>query len=408
MRIIHTSDLHLGQNFFGRTRQHEHDRFLCWLVDQVRSHDVDAVVIAGDLYDTAMPPSYAREQCNRFIDAMIDTGALLILLGGNHDSPATLGENRRLLARLSTLVIPEVTCEPADQVFVVNRRDGQPGMVLCGVPFIRARDVARSAPGQGDEEKRLAVMNGIAQYYADIYAAALIKREALGLNVPIVATGHLTTVGANSSESVREIYVGSLNAFPVSLFPPAEYIALGHIHRPQVVGSYEHIRYCGSPITLSFDELGQDKQILLVEFEDGQRRRIEPIPVPTFQPLVRIRAAIDDLPEELTKAAAPFTAELPAWAEITVEAGDYLPDLPARINEMLAGLPLEILRLRKARAQPAPTAIEPQPQTLDELSLADVFEQVLTARSSIPEDRLPRVRELFAEVAAEIQAGEAA
>ena len=95
-----------------------------------------------------------------------------------------------------------------------------------------------------------------------VRARALAKRDALGGTLPIIATGHLTTVGASASESVREIYVGSLEAFPTSAFPPAAYIALGHIHRPQKVGGLEHIRYCGSPIPLSFDEDKQQKEVL--------------------------------------------------------------------------------------------------------------------------------------------------
>lgn len=267
MRLLHTSDLHLGQNFFGRCRQTEHDAFLGWLVEQASARKVDAVVIAGDVFDTSMPPSFAREQYNRFIDALLDTGARLIILSGNHDSPAMLGESKLLLKRLSTLVIAEVARLPQEQVFVVPRRDGEPGMILCAIPFIRARDVARSEAGQSEEEKRQALMSGIAAHYAQIHEAALALRAELGRELPIVATGHLATVGANSSESVREIYVGSINAFPTNGFPPADYIALGHIHRPQAVGGHEHIRYCGSPIPLSFDEVGQDKQVLLVEFE---------------------------------------------------------------------------------------------------------------------------------------------
>jgi exonuclease SbcD len=136
-----------------------------------------------------------------------------------------------------------------------KQKDGSAGAVLCAIPFIRARDVQQSVAGQSSDEKQLSLQAGIFQHYQMLYQRALDTRMALGLpQLPIIVTGHLTTVGASASESVREIYVGTLEAFPTSAFPPADYIALGHIHRPQKVGGFEHIRYCGSPIPLSFDE----------------------------------------------------------------------------------------------------------------------------------------------------------
>ena len=118
LRILHTSDWHLGQHFMGKTRQAEHGAFCAWLVEQVRAHEVDALVIAGDVFDTGAPPSYAREQYNRFVVELSATGCALVVLGGNHVSVAMLGESKTLLAQLGTRVIPgvwervEITAEP--------------------------------------------------------------------------------------------------------------------------------------------------------------------------------------------------------------------------------------------------------------------------------------------------------
>ncbi|WP_157723101.1 exonuclease subunit SbcD, partial [Stenotrophomonas pictorum] len=134
MRLLHTSDLHLGQNFLGQSREAEHAAFLDWLIGQVREHQVDAVLVAGDVFDTGTPPSYAREQYNQFIVALRDTGARLVVLGGNHDSPAMLSESRGLLARLDTLVVPTLLAEPGEHVHRIPGRAGAPGMILCAVP----------------------------------------------------------------------------------------------------------------------------------------------------------------------------------------------------------------------------------------------------------------------------------
>src|SRR3990167_5507517 len=282
MRLLHTSDWHLGQHFMGKTRQAEHQAFCAWLIEQVRVHQVDALLIAGDVFDTGAPPSYAREQYNRFIVELRGTGCELVVLGGNHDSVAMLGESRTLLAQLDTRVIPGVCADLAEQLLLLKKRDGTPGALLCAIPFIRPRDVLQSQAGQSAQDKQLSLQQAIQQHYQALYALAEARREELGGELPIIATGHLTTVGASASESVREIYVGSLEAFPTSAFPPAAYIALGHIHRPQKVGGLEHIRYCGSPIPLSFDEARQQKEGLLVELDGSGFRSGSPPPGPPF------------------------------------------------------------------------------------------------------------------------------
>ena len=120
MRILHTSDWHLGQHFMGKSREAEHRAFCRWLVEQVRENDVDAVLIAGDIFDTGAPPSYAREQYNRFIVELRETGAALVVLGGNHDSVAMLEESRELLAVLGTRVVAAVGTD-LDQQLQIGR-----------------------------------------------------------------------------------------------------------------------------------------------------------------------------------------------------------------------------------------------------------------------------------------------
>ncbi len=397
MRILHTSDWHLGQHFMGKTRQAEHQAFCAWLVAQVREQGVDAVIVAGDVFDTGAPPSYAREQYNRFIVALRDTGAQLVVLGGNHDSVATLGESRTLLACLDTCVIPAVSENLEEQLQVLCRRDGSPGAILCGVPFVRPRDVLRSEAGQSAEDKQQSLQSAIHAHYQALYALAEAKRDALGGGLPIVATGHLTTVGASASESVREIYVGALEAFPTNAFPPAAYIALGHIHRPQKVGGLEHIRYCGSPIPLAFDEARQEKQILLVDLDTNGLRAVTPLPVPCFQPLLSLRGNLAELPAALAEAAQQGSAERPVWLEVVVRADDYLPDLQTRIAALCEGLPVEVLRIRRERGTAVVGLQSQARETLDELSVEEVFARRLQ-QEQLDEGDAQRLQGLYCEV----------
>src|SRR5260370_11724077 len=295
MRILHTSDWHLGQYFLGHSRQAEHQKLIAWLVEQTRLHAVDSVLIAGDIFDTGAPLSYARELYYTLILALRDAGVGLTLLAGNHDSVAVLEESRNLLAAVNTVVIASVRDDPNEQVRVLNTREGKPGAIVCAIPFIRPRDVLQSIAGQSARDKQQSLQDAIHAHYQALFALAEEKRVELGAHLPIIATGHLTTVGASASESVREIYVGALEAFPTAAFPAADYIALGHIHRPQKVGGFEHIRYSGSPIALSFDEARQQKEMLLVDVSSDGLEGVMVLEVPCFQPLLSVRGSLKEL-----------------------------------------------------------------------------------------------------------------
>lgn len=402
MRILHTSDWHLGQHFMGKTRQAEHQAFCAWLLEQVRTHDVDAVLIAGDIFDTGTPPSYAREQYNRLVIALREAGCALVVLGGNHDSPAMLGESRELLAQLGAQVVPAVSADPAEQVLVLRTRAGTPGAILCAIPFIRARDVLTSQAGQGAQDKQQALQQAIQQHYQTLYALAEAQRDAFGGALPIIATGHLTTVGASASDSVREIYVGSLEAFPTNAFPPATYIALGHIHRPQKVAGLEHIRYSGSPIALSFDEAKQQKEVLLLEFAASTLQAVTPLPVPCFQPMASVRGSLKELATSIAAQASLGTPERPVWLEIQVSTDDYLNDLQSHINTLCEGLPVEVLRIRRERGNAAASLASEARETLDELSVEDVFARRLQ-QEVLQEGDAQRLQGLYREVLETVQ-----
>ncbi|RKP46215.1 exonuclease subunit SbcD [Pararobbsia silviterrae] len=403
MRILHTSDWHFGQYFMGKSRQPEHESLIAWLVEQVGAHDIDAVLIAGDIFDTGAPPSYARELYNRLIVALRDAHVSLTILAGNHDSVATMHESRALLERLNTVVVPAVEDDPAREVHLLADRDGNPGAILCAIPFIRPRDVLLSVAGQSAQDKQVSLQEAIRAHYEAVFASAVRKRESLGVHVPIVATGHLTTVGASASESVREIYVGSLEAFPTTAFPPADYIALGHIHRPQRVGGLDHIRYSGSPIPLGFDEARQQKEMLIVELADGALRAVTPLAVPCFQPLASIRGSLKQLAEQLPSVAAQAGEGRSAWLEVVVAEDDYLSDLQARIDALTDGLPIEVLRIRRDRGASVAALRGDAKETLDELSPDDVFARRLdteTLDDAVRAQLTALYREIVAEAGA--------
>lgn len=401
MRILHTSDWHLGQHFIGHSRAVEHRAFFQWLISQVNTLNIDAIIVAGDIFDTATPPSYARELYNRFVVDLQQTNCTLIILGGNHDSVATLEESRQLLACLNTRVVPGVmVADPMEQVFPLTDQHGEVAAILCAIPYIRPRDVITSKADQSIKDKQQSLQQGIAGHYASLYQQALSLQDSVSHPVPIIATGHLTTVGATTSESVREIYIGTLDAFPASAFPPADYIALGHIHKSQRVANSEHIRYSGSPIPLSFDEINQDKVVLLADFNDGKLSQVEEIVVPRSQPMAIVKGDLNTIEQQIHDLADNHQDKAPLWLDILVSTQDYLTDLQRRIQSMTQDLPVEVLLLRRDKQQQSDSLTSDTKETLAEINVEDVFERRLDQEEwpgETDQARRQRLRHCFAE-----------
>ena len=405
IRVLHTSDWHLGQHFIGKSRLAEHRKFVQWILDKVKEKQIDVVVIAGDVYDTGSPPSYARELYNQLVVSINKLGCQLIVLGGNHDSVSTLNESKGLLKHLNAEVVATVASEPDQQVITLSNRQSEPSAILCAIPYLRPRDLLQSQSDQSAKDKAQALGEAIAGHYQQIYALAEQKRTELGLTIPIIATGHLTAMGVKSSDSVRDIYVGNLEAFPASAFPPADYIALGHIHRPQRVAKSEHIRYCGSPIPLSFDEIGSNKQVLIAEFDESALVSVEPLYVPLFQPMQVVKGDLQSIEEQL-QALENQTDTLPVWLSIEVETQDYLNDLTQRVELLTEGLNVEVLLLRRARKQRSQELARQDKETLSELNAYEVFERRVNAEqfeTSQEQERLGRLKDNFCQIVGEVE-----
>ncbi|WP_067705175.1 exonuclease subunit SbcD [Erwinia sp. ErVv1] len=402
MRIIHTSDWHLGQFFYTKSRAPEHQAFLDWLLVQAVEQQADAIIVAGDIFDTGSPPSYARELYNRFVVKLQQAGCQLVVVGGNHDSVATLNESRELLACLNTTVIAAASDTPGEQVLLLKTRDGQPGALLCAIPFLRPRDITLSQAGQSGHEKQHSLLEAITQHYQQCWQEAQAQREALGLSLPIIATGHLTTVGVTKSDAVRDIYIGSLDAFPAQAFPPADYIALGHIHRAQRIANTEHIRYSGSPIPLSFDELGKEKSVFIVDFADGKLSRVEPLTIPLCQPMQMIKGTLEEIEHQLA-AIEPREDGKKVWLDIEIVTQDWLNDLQRRIQALTEQLPVEVVLLRRSREQREQTLARQDNETLSELSVQEVFARRLASEEGRDPGQLARASLLFSQTLAEME-----
>lgn len=402
MRILHTSDWHLGQHFIGRSRAAEHQAFLHWLVTQVDELQIDAIIVAGDIFDTATPPSYARELYNRFIGALQRSRCQLVILAGNHDAAAVLNESKNLLQYLNTQVFAGSSAQLSEQLLVLRDQQQQPAALLCAVPFLRARDVLQSQSGQSAADKQRGLQQAIAEHYQQLYALAQQYNAQHQLQLPIIMTGHLTTLGVSRSESVRDIYIGTLEAFPAEAFPAADYIALGHIHQSQQLKAGIDIRYSGSPIALSFDEAGQQKQAWLLEFSAGSKS-VTSVAIPCFQPLRSIKTDLTGVTAKVKQAVAELAPGENLWLELVISETDaYLSDLQQRIEAQLQDLPVELLRLRRQRSSQAAGLTVAAQQSLAELSATEVWQARLKTES-LTEQQQQQLSALHQQVLEKVQ-----
>lgn len=403
MRILHTSDWHLGQHFFTKSRAHEHREFLEWVLITVKTQHIDVLIVAGDVFDTGAPPSYARELYNQFIAELQSTRCVLVVTAGNHDSVATLDEAKELLAFLNTKVVTTATAPISERVFLVENCDGSEQVIICAIPFLRARDIVTSQAGLDDKQKGEQLQQAIASHYDACYQYACELREQKAVNAPILMTGHLTVVGASTSDSEREIYIGTLEAFPAGRFPSADYFALGHIHRSQMMGGMSHIRYSGSPIALSFAESRYQKSVTLVEFSSDTLVAITELPLPHFQPMQLIKGDLPQIKQAIS--ALPTSADKPIWLDIEVESQAYLGDLQTNIAQWLEGKAAEVVLLRRSQQQRTVMMKEEENVTLAELSPEEVFAKRLAQAEFTEEEqaRIEPITQLYRNVVDELR-----
>lgn len=289
MRVLHTSDWHLGRTFHGRDLLSEQETVLSGLADLVSDERVDVIVIAGDLYDRAVPSAEAVETCMRILARLRTAGAELVVTPGNHDSAARVGTfaefaaagGLHLRTRISSL----------HQPVVLDDRHGP--VAFYGIPYLEP-DPARHAltdsahvPGANPVETRghVAVLSE---------AMNRIRADLNGRKgTRSVVLAHAFVTGGETSDSERAIAVGGVESVPAELFQGVDYVALGHLHGPQRID--HHVRYSGSPLPYSFSEAAHHKSVWLVDVDGSGLAGVERRELPVVRRLAAVTGRLDDL-----------------------------------------------------------------------------------------------------------------
>ncbi len=404
MRLLHTSDWHLGQTLHGHERGWEHQQFLDWLLETLVEHDIDALLVSGDIFDNANPSAASQHMLYRFLTAarMRVPHLNIVLIAGNHDSPGRLEAPAPFLEGFDARVIGIVARDMAGEIDVeklvvpLRNRQGNIAAWCLAIPFLRLSDVPRLET-EGD-----AYLAGIAALYRQVQAHASELRQP---GQALIALGHCHMAGGQVSEhSERRIVIGGAEMLSSALFDDdIAYAALGHLHLAQKVGGQERIRYCGSPLPLSFAEIDYPHQVLQVELDGEELAAVNPIAVPRAVPLLRVPKAAAQLAEvEAALAALEIEAvEAPAqpYLEVRVLLDQPEPGLRSRIEAALAGKPVRLARI-DARVVKRDSAAGSAPNSLDELGRLDplaIFNDAYVAKYGAvpPADLLAAFNEIL-------------
>lgn len=401
--MLHTSDWHLGRTLCGRRRGAEFAAFLDWLADTVESQQIDVLLVAGDIFDGLSPSPAAQELYYRFLSRMAASSVCghVVIIAGNHDSAALLSAPAVMLKALDIHVVGRLSADIRDEIISLRDKNGLTRLIVAAVPYPRDRDLRESLAGENPEEKEQKLTEAICAHYQESGQAARELLQTLNEPVPVVGMGHLFAAGGLTVEGdgVRNLYVGSLGRVPAEAFPPVfSYLALGHLHQPQLLGGDPTRRYSGAPLAHSFAEAGRDKSLALVEFSPAGTR-VETIAVPVFQRLERLEGDWPAIEAGLERLAAE-RAEV--WLEIEYSGQAVIGNLKEKVAEAIGQAPLEVLRLKNRLIGNLCPAEGDPAKSLDELDEDEVFRRCLAAQE-IPEEQKPGLWAAYGEILASLR-----
>ncbi len=389
IRLLHTADWHLGATLEGVNRDRDHALFLSWLADQLDSNEVDALVVAGDVFDQPQPSAEASRLYFSFLSriALAAQSRKVIVVGGNHDSGARLDAPRELLGALDIHVVGAFDRDRLDRCLCPVTVGDRIAAVGLAVPYVHeVRLGLRSVFDQGD-----GLAAQLEDRFAELYSTLADGAQALAPGAPLFATGHLCCLGAHRSDAPADIHlVGSLGGLSPRIFDPRiAYVALGHIHRGGQVPQSRAF-YPGSPIALGLKESPVEHRVLLVDLPDLGEPQVRALPVPTFRPILELRGSGDELAEQLR--ALTWDAPLEPFVYAVVEGERTSGGIEAQLQKAAQANPRGAPRLVQLRpgqrlAEGAVGLPAPGPRLAD-LSPEEVFLRLCQARGVAPDEPL--------------------
>jgi len=400
MKILHTADWHLGKKLYKQDLQEEQKLFLEWLLEHIEQEKIDILLVAGDIFDLANPPTEARALYYWFLSKLANK-CQIVITGGNHDSAQMLDAPKELLDLLSIKVIGSARNSIEEELVVYQN------VVIAAVPYLRDADIRKAVEGESRESTIENIRKGIKNHYEEL---ATLCEEKYPNSLKI-AMGHLYAAGAESSDSEREIQIGNLAGIDKKTFSETfSYVALGHIHRPQWVEK-DRIRYSGSPIALSFSEREDKKIVVQLEIEEGKIQEIKEIEVPRFRKLKLIKGSMESVRKQLIDFQNDLA--LKAFIEIEVEESTYNPIYVQEINEIASVLDndqLEQMMILKSKINFKNRILGSDQLFFDgkdigEVSVTEMFEKKLETLNTLSAEDKELLMSAYLEIVQEIEQG---
>lgn len=397
MKILHTSDWHLGRTLYEKRRVEEHTQFLEWLLLEIETHHIDLLLICGDIFDSVTPSNTSLQLYFTFVANAVKKGCRhIVVIGGNHDSPSLLEASKVMMHTLGAHVIG-ATNDVEEEVLLLKDEKGEAEAIVCAVPFLRDRDVRVSYAQEHYSDKQKRLLEGIENHYSRSGEIALQIKKRENKPLPIILTGHLFTQGSHSYEGdgVRDLYVGTALHLPPSIFlKEASYVALGHLHQSQQVGSHQHIRYSGTPIPIGFSEAASPKEVIVIELNQERVTQITPVQVPLFQTLVTLSGDEQQLTKELSELVEH---KKPIWVEVHYEGNLGPATLKKHLFDAIENSQVEILAIKSEAPSLASLKESGWNKTLDQIDEKEVFRRRLELNEFTEEEK-ERLTLLYEEV----------
>ncbi|OFY32178.1 MAG: hypothetical protein A2275_18325 [Bacteroidetes bacterium RIFOXYA12_FULL_35_11] len=402
MKLLHTSDWHLGARLLNKDREEEQLFFLNELVELIKTNNINLLIIAGDIFDTGVPSNSARKMYYLFLTQLIGTCCEhIVITGGNHDSPSMLEAPKEVLELLNIYVIGAAeTNENGEinfdhEIIKLHGINKDLHAVIAAVPFLRDRDIMKSVAGQSFEDRIAAMRQGLRNHYQHLAELLSEYKE-----IPIIATGHLfaqkSVLPGNDArqEGENDIHIGNLAQVDMSEFYSTfSYMALGHIHKAQKPGGFENIRYSGSPLCMSFSEFKDEKTITVVEFENENFISATDITLSKPRQIVRFKGNEEILKNEIENYSNPNT--LTAWAEIIFTEPFTQMSLDA-LNSTAKEKNIEILKytLEEQKKIQTDESEKYSGKTLQELTPEDLLE-MKCIEEGYTEEQIKEIKQSF-------------
>ncbi len=370
MKILHTSDWHLGHRLYEQSQHDEQLAFLIWLKQCIIEQNIDILLVSGDIYDTGVPSTQSQKLYYDFLVGLQSTRCKhIVITGGNHDAPGTINAPKALLEALSIKVIGRATEQPEDEVFTLQVNEEE--VIIAAVPYLRDQDIRRAVAGESFDQIENRYKQALTYHYHTVGEYCKTIRQN---HMPIIAMGHLFAIGGSVSDSELDIYVGNLGHIGAEDFHPIfDYIALGHLHKPQRVGKKDHIRYSGSPNILSFSEVGYEKQVLVLETKANAITSISPIEIPIFRALIKLKGSLKECMLKLDEINV--LTSLTPWVEITLDETMITRPQLDEFHEKAKTSGVEILKiaLKEERQTKGLEQLLSESKKVKELSPIEVF-----------------------------------